>query len=787
MRYLLFVALLVCTSIFAQSPFNPETGEDALYKSAIFTNVEDADLDIHTILNNEELEYQTLSSSNHSVGFTSNNYWVQFKLQNTSETEKTYYLETARPITDIATLYQINKKDEIKAFKSGDQIPFDARQVAHRATFFKVTLPSKSIQKFYLHLKSDGETINIPLKLYNESTFWMMNYNQQLFLGIFYGLLFLAGTIYLFFYTGIKEKTFLYYGFYVFSIGFMQAALDGFIHQYIFPEGGFFNSKAVLITALFSNFFLLKYCEHFLKVRQVFNKTYKVFNTVYMVLCVLFLMLFISPKTLELVYPLSNINGLISLVLILVTLFRMRYKGIKIDAYFSFGILFLIIGLSGFVMNNLSLLPNNFYTLNSAKFGSGLEVIFLSMSMTNLIRNLRVEKEVSQREALQKAEEISLLKTYFMSNMSHELRTPINAIMGVAETELKELKDENRKPYEIIKNASFSLLSNINDILDFENIEKNELKLNEILFNPSIEIKQIVDNWKLEAEDKGLKYHYEIDPNLPLKIKGDAKRFIQIINNVLGNAVKFTNKGSVSFKLSCIPQPNNINRFSIHISDTGVGMDAKMKSNVYDSFNQMRLNHKREFGGIGLGLTIVRHLVSLFKGNINIESEKGAGTEVFIDLELESAPTQIKEPVSSPKLKQLHVPMHILVVEDNKLNQMVIGKLLKSFSEDVSYTIVNNGKEAIEALNKGGYNIVLMDLQMPIMDGYEATEIIRSGALRDSVTKIPIIAVTADAMQETRQRVLDIGMNDYVTKPINKDLLLSKIASCCHTAVLKIA
>lgn len=785
MRYLLFLALFLCAPVIGQEAFNPEIGEDALYQSAFFTNVEKEDFDINSIIENESLEYKPLSSSNHSVGFTSSNYWVKFKLENTSKTPNVYYLETGRPITDIATLYQINKKGEIKTFKSGDQIPFNERQVAHRSTFFKITLPSNAAQQFYIHLKSDGETINIPLNLYNESAFWMMNYNQQLFLGIFYGLLFLAGTIYLFFYTGIKEKTFLYYGFYVFSIALMQATLDGIIHQYVFPEGGFFNSKAVLIMALLSNFFLLKYCEHFLKVRHVFNKTYKVFNAVYIVLGVLFLMLFISPKTLELVYPLSNINGLVSLVLILVTLFRMRYKRIKIDAYFSFGILFLIIGLLGFVMNNLSLLPNNFYTLNSAKFGSGLEVIFLSMSMTNLIRNLRVEKEVSQREALQKSEEISLLKTYFMSNMSHELRTPINAIMGIAEIELKALKNEARKPFEIIKNASFSLLSNINDILDFENIEKNELKLNEMVFDPSVAILQIVENWKIGADEKGLEFQYEIDSNLPEKIKGDAKRFIQIINNVLGNAVKFTNQGRVSFKLSCIAQPNEIYRFSIHISDTGVGMDAEMKSNVYDSFNQMRLNHKREFGGIGLGLTIVRHLVSLFKGNIHIESKENEGTKVFIDLELKSAPKEIV-PISTQKVKQLNTPMHILVVEDNKLNQMVMGKLLKSFS-DVSYTIVNNGQEAIDALRKEIFNVILMDLQMPIMDGYEATEIIRSGILKESISQIPIIAVTADAMQETRQRVLDIGMNDYLTKPINKDLLLTTIASCCHTAVLKIA
>lgn len=777
MKHLLLTTYFMGMCLYSQTPvFDPEKNVGQLFEFAEYVNVGQNKMNLDEVQNDTSLDYSPLLSDNHSVGFTADNYWIRFQLQNSSDNSHVYYLETARPITDVAELYQIGN-GTVNNFQSGDQISFDKRQVKHRSTIFKIELPKSSTHQFYLHLKSDGETINLPLNLFTEDEFWHINYQQQLFLGLFYGLLFLAGIIYLFFYTSLKEKSFLYYGLYVFSIALMQAALDGLIFQYIFPQGGFISDRAVMITALLSNFFLLKYCEYFLRVEERLSSFKRAFNAIYVILAGLFIMVFISPQTLEMVYPISNLNGLLSLILIISTMLVIRYKKMSIDPYFSFGIFFLVIGLLGFVLNNLSLLPNNFYTLNSAKFGSGFEVIFLSLSMTNLIRKLRMEKENSQQVALQKSEEISQLKTYFMSNMSHELRTPINAIMGIAEMQLGEQTNaEQRKQFEIIKNASLSLLSNVNDILDFEKIEKNELELKNEIFNPSSSLQQMSNNWKTEAENKGLYYDFEMDQDIPVNIEGDSERLLQIINNVLGNAVKFTHSGGISVKLKCNQQLDGICLFSFTIIDTGIGMEPEDRKQVFDSFNQMRNNHKRRFGGIGLGLTIVNHLVELFNGQIRIESEQGKGTEVFIDLPMKMIENESKVNLQLTENFQSE-SLHVLVVEDNLMNQLVMRKLLGG-SPDVSFAVVNNGQEALDALKKDMYDIVLMDLQMPIMDGYEATKIIRAGELSEAVVDIPIIAVTADAMQETRQRVLDLGMNDYMTKPVNKELLFEKMYRC---------
>ncbi|WP_179009342.1 hybrid sensor histidine kinase/response regulator [Winogradskyella forsetii] len=787
MKRILLLTCLLASTLYAQkSAFDPESSTGQLFEYSEYVHVDKTDYTIEEVLNNKELSYKKLESANHDFGFTSDNYWIRFRLKNTSDSETSYYLKTGRPITDVINLYEI--KPEIRTFKNGDQNAFSERDVEHREIIFKIDLPAQAEQLFYMKMTSDGEAINLPLTLYDESSFFIDNYKQQLFLGLFYGVLLLAGFIYLFFYSSLKNRTFLYYGIYVFSIALMQAALDGFIYQYLFPNGGFFNSRMVLITAISSNFFLLKYCEHFLNVKFNLPNFKKAYNAIYASLAIVFLMLFISPKTFELAYPISNINGLFSLMLILATVFTMWYKRISVDIYFSLGILFLVIGLLGFVMNNLGLLQSNFYTLNSSKFGSGIEVVLLSLSMTNLIKKLRQDNEKSQALALKKSEEISELKTYFMSNISHELRTPINAIMGMAESALSDTNNdkENIEKYQIIKNASMSLLSNVNDVLDFERIEKNELHLKEEEFNPVSILKDISNNWKFEAQKKELNYSFEMDSEIPLKVCGDADRFAQIINNVLANAVKFTNEGHIFLKLKCLTKPNSITRFYFQISDTGVGMDEESKNHIFDSFNQMRLNNKRQFGGIGLGLTISKHLISLFNGTLQVESVAGEGTDVFIEIPLVRIASESVEEDTSKVLKTIDTKLNILIVEDNKLNQMVMKKLLSSFP-DASFTVAENGKEAITALKNDVYNLILMDLQMPIMDGYEATAIIRSGDLGKLITSIPIIAVTADATEATKKRTLALGMNDYMTKPVKKDLLFEKISNCINTHNLNVA
>ncbi len=731
----------------------------------------------------DSAELKALDQNNTYLGFTDHQYWLRFKLENTTNTAQLYYLKTGRAVTDSAELFYSDQGD-LQQASSGDQIAFADRSVANRETVFPIKLEAGASKDYYLKMRSDGETLDIGLNLISSAEFLDQNYQQQLFIGLFYGVLFISTIIYLFFYTSLRESAFLYYSIYVASIAFLQGSLDGLIFQYFLPSGGYFNSRMVLISAAFSNFFLLKYAASFLKVAKRAPKLHMAYRVFYFVIPAIAALVFVSPEVMAAVYPISNINGLLSLLLILGSVFYIHFKVKPIDRFFLTGIFFLVVGLLGFVMNNLSLLPNSFWIVNSAKFGISLEVIFLSLSMTNLIAKLRRAKEASQAEALKKAQEVSAYKTFFMSNISHELRTPINAILGIASQQLADSKDqESQDNYRIIKSASFSLLSNVNDILDFEQIEKDKLELNnDQVFKPAALLEDLCDSWSYEAKRKGLGFAFNLGKSMPRSVKGDERRFRQIVNNLISNAVKFTDSGQVQVNLHCEIDDNAKAQLKLTVSDSGIGMDEEQQKMVFESFNQMKLGNKRRYGGLGLGLTIVRHLVKLFDAKIKLESELGLGTTVrlWMELPVEVMPATEEEVKPQAQKDQLR----ILLAEDNPMNQMIMKKIL-SDQAHIHLDTAADGLLALDKLKEERYDMVLMDLQMPNMDGYECCEAIRRGEAGLHHQEMPIIAVTADAMQETRKRVLDLGMNAYMTKPVRKDQLLEKINGLASSEKLK--
>ncbi|MDG1572667.1 7TM diverse intracellular signaling domain-containing protein [Robiginitalea sp. M366] len=777
MRYLILMCLLLTrfAGVAQADPYHPSEPRGSLYQFAQWAPAGDAHLSLEEAREEGRLRFRPLEGDNHALGFTDQYFWVRFQLANPEPYPKTYYLQTGRPVTDRAILYQ-TRGGRIKRMESGDQIPFSQRDVPHRATIFALQLPPHSESAFYLELKSDGETLNLPLELFESEDFWMENYRSQLFLGLFYGLLFLAGIIYLFFYSSLQEKSFLYYGMYVLSIFLMQATLDGLVFQYVFPEGGYLNDRFVLISALICNFYLLRYCEEFLRVRQHHPGLYKFYLGVYFVIGGLVASTFLGPDILPWVYPASNVNGLLSLMLILTSVGILRFRQqVHIDRYFATGICFLVVALMGFVLNNLSVLPNNFLILNSTKIGSGFEVLFLSLSMTNRIRDLRRQKEHSQELALQKSEEISQMKTSFMSNMSHELRTPLNLIMGIVQEGMNTSGDAaHRRELSMVRDASLSLLSSINDILDFEKIQAGTLRLRNDVFDPRVALEKMASHWGEQAQAKGLTFELKVEEGLPGHIRADKERLLQIANTVLSNAVKYTRKGCVCMDVGTRQTGPDTVELDLTVRDTGIGIAPEKMPQIFDSFSQMRLDDKRSYGGIGLGLCIARHLVEAFGGSIEMDSEVGVGTIVHIHLPVLPAEALGPRETGSAEAGETATPMRVLVVEDNKMNLMVIKKLLAKIPGIIP-AFAGNGQEALQALEKESCDLILMDLQMPVMDGYEATQAIREGHCGPELATVPIVAVTADTTEAARDRVTEVGMQGYISKPVDLAILAEKV------------
>lgn len=750
-------------------------GAISIHSNAQYVDVGQVDVSFDQIRNIKAFEFKPMDKENKDFGFTNHNIWVKFQLKNNTKAGLNYFFETARPITDVAELFVIRENNSITKYVSGDGIPFDKRSFKVTKTTFKISLAPKELQQFYLHVKSDGEQLSMPMVLHTSENMLEESSFEQFIFGFFYGILLVAAILYMFFFFAMRDRTFFFYSMYVIFIGLLQFSVDGYFYKFVTPESGWFSMHAVIIFASLASFFLGCYAQVYLKVKEYNNFINNAFYVIYAIDFLLVISLFIIPDH-AYAYPIANGLGLILLLLIITSLFIIFIRTKKVDRFFATGIFFLIAGFVVFILKNFGVLPITFLTENGSKLGTGMEVIFLSLSMANLIRNLKNEREELQTSALQKAEEMNELKSYFLSNISHELRTPLNAILNSAKSMANDSKDENiQNGSQIIKYSTYSLLSSVNDILDFSKIEKDEIKLEVNEFDLLKTVDHISNNFAREAKDKGLEFTFIKGEDIPQRVKGDVVRLSQILHNVLSNALKFTNEGFVKFKIDSKKEKDNRITITFTVSDTGVGISKEKINSIFDSFSQEGINNKRKFGGLGLGLYIVKHLINLQSGKIKIDSTTGLGTVCTIDLTYENVEPKKVEIEATALVNDYNLNgTSILVVEDNAMNQMVIKMITKRWL-NTTVDFANNGQEGIEKLMEKDYDIILMDLQMPIMDGYETTIAIRNGEAGENKKSIPIIALTADVMETTKTRVIEIGMNKYLSKPVDKDTLFEII------------
>ena len=383
--------------------------------------------------------------------------------------------------------------------------------------------------------------------------------------------------------------------------------------------------------------------------------------------------------------------------------------------------------------------------------------------------------ELAERYAIEKdrAEASERSKSEFLASMSHEIRTPMTGVMGFADMLLDSpLRPEDREKVIKIKGATQSLLTIINDILDLSKLDAGRLNIEHLDFNIKTAVDEVLDLVRERARVKKLSLTADFPDDIDVGMHGDPTRFRQILINLVGNAVKFTHKGGVTIKARRLGEGNDT-FIEFRVVDTGIGISPDNQKRLFSDFSQADASISRHYEGTGLGLAISKRLVELMGGKIWVESEEGHGSQFCFQLPFEKAKSDVTGFVRHHAAEHFKTirPLNILVAEDNKLNQRIIVATLDKFGH-IS-TVVENGEEAVEQVGLGEYDLILMDIRMPEMSGPDATRAIR--ARRDHAADIPIIALTADAMEEHIRSYLDAGMNACVTKPIDRSALVRTI------------
>lgn len=395
--------------------------------------------------------------------------------------------------------------------------------------------------------------------------------------------------------------------------------------------------------------------------------------------------------------------------------------------------------------------------------------------LNQMAQRINVQMDELRAES-ERAEQAAQAKSDFLANMSHEIRTPMNAILGLSELMQKTPLNSTQQHYlSNINQSSQTLLGIINDVLDYSKIEAGKLALESIPFNVSEMACNLHNIFMFQAEQKKIEFLVELDDALPEQLQGDPLRVKQVLINLVNNALKFTAQGDVKLVVKLLSQQQGEYRVLFQVIDSGIGISDEHLQNLFIPFNQADSSTTRQYGGTGLGLTICKRLVDMMQGQIRVQSVLGQGSCFEFELSLlQAEQLDVQQEIAEGHAEQLLLkasPKRILLVEDNYINQLVIGEMLKPFPFEIE--IAADGEVACEKVQQSAFDLVLMDIQMPKMDGYTATQHIREQL---NLLQLPIIALTANVMEGDRHKSLQVGMNDFIAKPVNTQTLYEVLA-----------
>ena len=407
-----------------------------------------------------------------------------------------------------------------------------------------------------------------------------------------------------------------------------------------------------------------------------------------------------------------------------------------------------------------------------ADLGQDLPGVIGSLVDVTKLKETELEL-IKAQKAMRKA---IAAKEDFLSTMSHEIRTPLNGVIGISNVLVMDNHlDSQKENLKVLKYSSEHLLALINDILDYNKMEGGQIEIENVEFNFKTLIKSIKRNFKFQAGEKGVDFTVEVDYKIPKVLKGDSTRLSQVLNNLLSNAIKFTHEGEINLTIEKVSEKDETVSLLFQVQDTGIGISIDKLDRIFEKFKQADSSISSMYGGSGLGLAICKKLLLLQNSDLKVKSVPNIGSKFYFVLTFEKTAPDSDNSSASTRFQpkpELFKGIKVLVAEDNSINQIVIGKFLDKW--EIDYDVVDNGRKAVESYKENHYDLILMDLQMPKMNGYEASkEILNIADVRSE--KIPIVALTASAQLDVKFKAETIGMTGFVTKPFKSADLYNTI------------
>lgn len=706
------------------------------------------------------------------LGYTNDAVWLTVKVINSQSRAQRVVFNVDYPFLNYIALYQYQGDVLVHSDTAGDVFSLEDRHYRSRSITLPAVLEANSEYDFLFRLRTPG-LISLPMTVHTEGSFLKRQHATNLVLyaifGVYLGFIF----YHLLMYADTREWSYLALSVAVLTrLGYdLYATGEG---QLFTPSAIYWNNLAFAYLGSIAAAAAIWFHVEFLKLRENSRRSYWGF----MLYAAAFIVsaqyayfvdyyFFVTMGGLQLALP----------VVLSISAWRWSRKGERSTKIYFVGCLLTLVPL---FMANLALLGNLPTFANLALYsalGTTAAFVVFSFALSSRIKALSQQSQAALHEA-ESARAHNEAKSEFLAHISHEIRTPLNGVLGMIQLlSTSRLDAEQRSWLKIINSSGKILLNIVNDLLDYSRVEAGRLSIETQPFNLRNICHELYDFFAFTGKPD-LRLQLNIGADVPDWLMGDPARIRQVLLNLISNAFKFTQAGSITLQVSKTDQPN---RYRLSVSDTGVGISPEQQERLFSPFEQTHEDIHRQYGASGLGLAISKRLVELMGGAMEVESEVGKGSTFWLELTLPEADAEDLTPVEPDSLfiPTTSSSLHLLIAEDNRVNQIVVEKMINKLGHRC--TLVNNGSEAVAALQKQHdlYDLVLMDCDMPVTDGYQAARQIRDYEAAKGLRRIPIVALTAHAEESLRSKSIQHGMDDHLSKPLALNALQSMLIRHC--------